>query len=243
MDASAASQPTPAAIARREAKPWIPGDSVAVWRALVQDSGLAAVVVNFEGQLLFVNRFWCLMTGRSADDVIGHYLTDVLPAPIGGERLEILRRALSSGRPALVREIFEGRFLLTTIRPLASEPRTPRAAILTYHVGTQADGLLTAAAEYEPVIPRHHDFGRLATLTKRERQVFQLIGEGLSSMQIAHKLGRTPTTIEHHRGALAKKLGMHSRVEIAALGRNFRGIDLAAIEPPPPPLMPPAPAP
>lgn len=52
---------------------------------------------------------------------------------------------------------------------------------------------------------------RLATLTAREREVLQLIGEGQTNRQIADSLCLSVKTVEVHRGRVADKLGVHGR--------------------------------
>lgn len=54
-----------------------------------------------------------------------------------------------------------------------------------------------------------------ASLTRREREVLELIGRGLSLPEIAERLYRSQKTIESHRLSLGKKLGMSNRVELA----------------------------
>jgi DNA-binding NarL/FixJ family response regulator len=44
------------------------------------------------------------------------------------------------------------------------------------------------------------------TLTRREREVLHLVGEGLSSVEIAARLGISPRTVEMHRRHLMQKL-------------------------------------
>lgn len=48
-----------------------------------------------------------------------------------------------------------------------------------------------------------------ASLSGREREVLQLISEGLSSKQIADSLGVSARTVEAHRGSVMRKLGIH----------------------------------
>lgn len=48
-------------------------------------------------------------------------------------------------------------------------------------------------------------------LTARERQVLELLGEGLSNRDIAARLHRSPRTVEHHVAALLAKLGVATR--------------------------------
>ena len=56
---------------------------------------------------------------------------------------------------------------------------------------------------------------RLDGLTPREVQVLSLIGRGLSRVEIAHTLHRSPKTIDNHRAAIMEKLAIHDRVELA----------------------------
>lgn len=49
----------------------------------------------------------------------------------------------------------------------------------------------------------------LRVLTERERQVLQLIAEGLSTREVAERLGVAVKTVETHRANLMKKLDVH----------------------------------
>ena len=57
---------------------------------------------------------------------------------------------------------------------------------------------------------------RLARLTKREREVCDLVAAGLLNKQIAHELGMSEKTVKVHRGRLTRKLDVDS---VAALVR------------------------
>jgi len=54
----------------------------------------------------------------------------------------------------------------------------------------------------------------LDTLSQRERQVLELVGEGLNNHDIGKKLALSPKTIARHRERIMKKLNMHSRTEM-----------------------------
>lgn len=54
----------------------------------------------------------------------------------------------------------------------------------------------------------------LDILSKRERQVLELVGEGLNNHEIGGKLELSPKTIARHRERIMKKLNMHSRTEL-----------------------------
>lgn len=57
----------------------------------------------------------------------------------------------------------------------------------------------------------------LETLTDREREVLQLIGEGKNTKQIALELHVTTKAIEANRRKIMEKLGAHSVVELVKL--------------------------
>jgi two-component system response regulator NreC len=54
----------------------------------------------------------------------------------------------------------------------------------------------------------------LDILSERERQVLELVGEGLNNHDIGRRLELSPKTIARHRERIMKKLNMHSRTEL-----------------------------
>ena len=64
-------------------------------------------------------------------------------------------------------------------------------------------------------------------LTKREREVLTLVGEGKSSPEIAKMLGLSVKTIEGHRGRIMAKLGVHN---VAGLVRQAIRLGLVSAE-------------
>jgi DNA-binding CsgD family transcriptional regulator/GAF domain-containing protein len=59
--------------------------------------------------------------------------------------------------------------------------------------------------------------GTVRSLTPRQREVLALIGQGLSTAEIARRLYRTVKTVESHRLMLGKRLGARNRVELARI--------------------------
>jgi len=54
-------------------------------------------------------------------------------------------------------------------------------------------------------------------LTEREHQIFDLIGRGSSTKDIAGALGISIWTVASHRKRLCEKLGVHTTAELVAL--------------------------
>ena len=65
--------------------------------------------------------------------------------------------------------------------------------------------------EKEKVDPRAR---KIASLTERERQVINLIAEGLKNRQIAERLFISHVTVTHHLSSIYEKLGVSDRLEL-----------------------------
>ena len=52
-------------------------------------------------------------------------------------------------------------------------------------------------------------------LTKREREVLDLAGQGLSNQEIGETLGIKPVTVQNHLNSIYAKLGVTSRIQAA----------------------------
>ena len=70
--------------------------------------------------------------------------------------------------------------------------------------------------------------GETANLTERERQVLQLLAEGLTQTAIAGELYISPKTVGTHIQRILTKLGVHSRAEAVASAFRLRLVDTAA---------------
>lgn len=55
---------------------------------------------------------------------------------------------------------------------------------------------------------------RLDTLTERELEILRLIGRGMTRVEIARTVCRSPKTIDGHREKIMQKLDIHDRAEL-----------------------------
>lgn len=75
-----------------------------------------------------------------------------------------------------------------------------------------------AAADAAPAPP-----DPVGPLTRRERELLRLIGEGLTNRQIGERLGLAEKTVKNYNGHLLAKLGLQRRTQAAVLATELRG--------------------
>jgi DNA-binding NarL/FixJ family response regulator len=84
--------------------------------------------------------------------------------------------------------------------------------------------LLGASAQEKPEVAlpqKPEDFAsRFPTLTQREREVFALLGDGLSNPEIAAALFVSVATVKTHINAIFAKLALRDRAQAIALVRS-----------------------
>jgi DNA-binding NarL/FixJ family response regulator len=104
-----------------------------------------------------------------------------------------------------------------------SEP-SPEVAIAEAKLALAAFERLEAATQADAVAALLRSLGApirtgpkgLGALTRREVEILELIGTGLSNPEIAGRLHITRKTVEHHVGNVLSKLGLRNRTEAAA---------------------------
>jgi FixJ family two-component response regulator len=73
-------------------------------------------------------------------------------------------------------------------------------------------------------------FSRIATLTPRERQVFELVIRGGTNKHVARALGCTERTIKAHRHNMIEKMQVRSLAELVSLAERV-GVSMSATRP------------
>ena len=75
-------------------------------------------------------------------------------------------------------------------------------------------------------LPTRPDANPLGSLSKREREILQLVAEGHSSAQIARTLSLSPKTVDTYRSRLKQKLGLRDLGDIIRFSLQNRLINL-----------------
>jgi DNA-binding NarL/FixJ family response regulator len=65
---------------------------------------------------------------------------------------------------------------------------------------------------------------KIASLTRRQREVIQLICEGMKKKQIAERLFISYTTVRHHLSSIYTKLDVSDRLELVIYAYRY-GLD------------------
>ena len=96
-----------------------------------------------------------------------------------------------------------------------AEARAALAAFETLGAARDADAAAARLRELGVVAARGGPAG-LGELTRREREVLDLLGEGLSNQELAERLFLSRKTVERHVRNVLFKLGLRNRAEAAA---------------------------
>jgi len=82
-----------------------------------------------------------------------------------------------------------------------------------------------ALAHHETLLGQRHRMdsvrSQIATLTPRERQVFELVVRGKINKQIAHELGTTERTVKAHRQQVMEKAKVQSLAELVSIAERL----------------------
>ena len=126
---------------------------------------------------------------------------DLLPTP------EDVIEFVQAGANGFVMKDASVEDLVSTIRSVARGADVVPPAL----TGT----LLTHIAQ-EAAIRRLPGVAEAVRMTKREREIMNLIAEGLSNKEIAQRLSIATYTVKSHVHNILEKLALHSRLQIAA---------------------------
>lgn len=197
-----------------------PTAASALWECLTTDPTAGVALFSRAFEVLFVN-------ARSARDFGGPHATpaDYVGRPMDGcgmdpayvaERRAYCAAVLEDGRPRLVRSIWRGFQYLLWYTPMGRVEGGDAERVLA--VGRRVAGIgiaETLTGLSTPLIFADAvELGPLNRLTTRELEVLALIGAGRTIKEAGADLHRSPKTVEKHRMAAGRKLGLHDRAEL-----------------------------
>ncbi len=152
-----------------------------------------------------------VMNGLEATRIISKKYPDCLVLALTAhEDKEYFFEMLAAGAKGYITKQAASEELISAIRSVAAghvylQPALARWLLEDYQrvVEREDSTPLTAVAP-----------GELAILSEREREVLELIADGLTTPVIAKRLELSPNTISRHRERIMKKLNLHSITEL-----------------------------
>jgi FixJ family two-component response regulator len=159
----------------------------------------------------------CILLDVRIPDLSGPELQDRLGE--AGSTLPIVFLTGYGDVPTSVRAIKAGAEDFLT-KPVSSEQllRAVEQAIAHHEVSRGVRRKLDAFREL------------LATLTPRERQVFERVVQGKINKQIAHQLGATERTIKAHRHRVMEKMKVQSLAELVSIAERLGILVTASVD-------------
>jgi two-component system, NarL family, nitrate/nitrite response regulator NarL len=130
------------------------------------------------------------------------------------DNMSNVRSAMSNGAYGYVLKGVEGDELAEILRSIYAGKK---------HVGPELAAKLLAQDVATPDKVQDAtdiELSRFPNLTKREHQILDLIGKGLSNQDIAKKLKLREETVKHYNTPLFRKLGVRNRTEAALLRKQ-----------------------
>jgi DNA-binding NarL/FixJ family response regulator len=85
------------------------------------------------------------------------------------------------------------------------------------------DSLFSQIVELAVSEPNRSSLIKSVRMTKREKQVIELIADGLTNKEIAQKLHLSTYTVKSHVHNILEKLALHTRVQIAKYAHTTEG--------------------
>lgn len=194
-----------------------PAGVSALMEALVADSGSDVALLDQTGRYLYVSptvRWWKYPGAKTP--TVGKTLHELLPADAASERLAVLQRCAREQVALSMVGMWSGVQVRTTLRPVQTSDRGTLVLAVCRPFGDEPEG--SSAEEASQVVhAKWTDRGPLASLTPREIEVLTLIGQGMTTAEIAKTLFRSHKTVEAHRLSLGLKLKAKNRVELARI--------------------------
>lgn len=187
-----------------------------LWGILTHATGNRVSVFDAAGRVVYanamVNAEFAPRIGRAS--VVGLAVQEYTPPECGDEWQGFIRRAMQGRRPLVVEGMVHGKKYRATLTPVG-DAETGYVLVVSRNAADVAANDPGPGAEV--IQAKANDLGVLAGLTDREMEVLELIGDGLSTAEVAGRLDRSVKTVEWHRAALGSKLGITNRVELARI--------------------------
>lgn len=174
-------------------------------------SGLDLALFDPSNTLKIANERWLRTHGLEIASAAGTPAHRCWPADDSNDRVLHINRARTTGVSIFFHEQRNGREVETAIIPLSNAD----VMLLSTHAAFDRSEWPSRLPMPELLGTAGEAANRVSTLSRREREVFNLLAGGMSIKQVAASLDRSEKTIEGHRDAIYRKLEVNNRAQIA----------------------------
>ena len=181
---------------------------------MIDHSLVAAVVSNPrlpDNPIVACNQAFMTLTGYAEDEIIGRNCRFLRGEGTEPELTKELRVGIAARVPVMV-ELLNYKKDGTPFRnAVMIAPIFDTAGELEYFLGSQVE--VPGAAQKTADIRAADAREKVATLSRRQREILQCIAAGRLNKQIAFELGLSERTIKLHRAAVLRALGVRTSAD------------------------------
>lgn len=181
---------------------------------MIEASPTAAVISNPrlpDNPIIACNTAFMRLTGYEREEIIGRNCRFLRGADTEPALTQMLRDAIRDRQPVMV-EIINYRKDGSRFRnAVMVAPIFDAAGELEYYLGSQMEVIDDPARD--ATARRAAAEGKIAALTRRQREILMLMSAGKLNKQIAHELGLSERTIKMHRAALFRAMGVQTSAD------------------------------
>ena len=184
----------------------------------VELSPIATVLSNPrrpDNPLEVVNSAFCDLTGYSEDEIVGRNCRFLAGAATEPWLTERIREGVRTRKPVLV-DILNYKKDGTAFRnAVLVTPLFDMMGDLVWFLGSQIELGMESSAVFAG--RRERAVLKIKDLPRRQRQVLELIAQGLLNKQIAWELKISEKTVKMHRALLMERLGVPTSADLIRL--------------------------
>jgi PAS domain S-box-containing protein len=174
-------------------------------RSLLSLASTPMVVVDQQRRIVDVNPMACEIVAAPRESVLRRRIDDFTASETGFDVERFWSHFLTEGR---LNGMYPAKRLDGQVRPIVYAATAN--VVPGLHMSVFVNGSAGAPPAAEPV-------RRGAHLTPREREILQMIADGLTDREIARRLVLSPATARTHARNLIGKLGAHTRAQAVAI--------------------------
>ncbi len=172
-------------------------------------------ILSKDGFFLRVDSSLPSCLGIDQEELVGLHIREAFPPEIALEIAYLFQEHSVLKKPFLAWMMIGGRWIMLLCKPV--DEKNDDSIQFTFVHATSWASWNERICDVCVHTIRHLDLGPLGSLTRRELEVFALIGRGFTTEQIASHLHRSKRTVQGHRVSLGRKLGVKTRGELTRL--------------------------